>query len=457
MALAAATVWEIRTAGADDQGGGFVTGAGGTDYSQTDTKRVATGTDDSTVDAVANGTTTITSATANFQASIVGNIITLAGGTGTLAKGWYQVTARTNATTITVDRTVAAGTGITMNVGGALASLGMLGGAVTVSGNYVWVKAGTYTITSASTNISAGCLSMTTQAIYIEGYNAARGDLGTKPLIQANGVITAFTLINQGSNGQQFIRNMKFDGNNRATSQGCNIRGHIYDCEFINFTNNALIGGSLVMPVAFNCSATGCSATPAFNAMCCVDCVAFDNTFTGFTAAGGDCFFIRCIADSNSGATSDGFTGTASTEKQQHYNCIAYNNGRHGFFFNGQRGTFAANCIAEANGGTGYIHNSNIQISLYNCAAFNNTTANFTLGTNIGNMNIASVTGTGSFFTNAAAQDFTLNNTASAGAAARAAGTPGTIINLGTPVGFLDIGVYQHQETASTTGGSFVF
>jgi len=450
MALAAATVWEVRTAGVDDQGGGFVAGAAGTDYSQANAKRTATGTDDSTVDAVANGTTTLTSATANFQASIVGNIICLSGGTGTLAKGWYQVTVRTNATTITLDRTVAAGTGITMNIGGALASPGMIGGTGLVTGNYIWIKAGTYTVTSASTNISGGCLSLGSQAVYIEGYNAARGDLGTKPLIQTNGAITTFTFINQGTNGQQFVRNIEFDGNSRSLSVGCGIRGWVYACKFSNFTNSAILGGSLVLPIAVDCYATGCSAAVVFNAINCVNCVGADNTFTAFHAGSADCFYIRCLADTNTGATSDGFSGSAAAEKQFYVNCVAYANGRHGFFMNGQRGCTAINCLSESNVGTGYLHNSNIQISLFNCGAFGNAT-DFNIGTNSGSWSIAPVTGTGSFFTNASAQDFTLNNTAGAGAAARAAGIPGTLLGLTTPVGYLDMGVYQHQDPA---GGS---
>lgn len=453
MALSASTVWEIRTAGADTNGGGYVTGSSGTDYSQNNTKRTATGTDDSTTDAVANGTTTITSATASFGTTIVGNIIYLQGGTGGLAAGWYQVATRTNATTITVDRTVAAGTGITMNIGGALGSPGMVGGTGIVSNNYVWIKAGTYTVTSASTNVSNGCINFSTATVYVEGYNSSRGDMGTKPLIQADGVITAFTFISMGNNGNQWVRNIKFDGNNRTTSRGISLRGTVLYCEFVNFTNSAIADTIGLSTLAFNCSATGCATNAAFTGVTCVDCVAFDNTITGFSASAIDCNFIRCIADSNSGAASDGFLTSASSERVNFYNCVAYNNGRHGFFVGGLRDNFFINCIAETNAGTGFIHNGNNQLGLYNCAYYNNGT-NVTLGTNVGSFNVGAITGTGSFFTNAASQDFTLNNTASAGAAARAAGIPGTITGLATPVGYLDLGVYQHQDTGGG-GGEF--
>ena len=123
MAISNTQVLEVRTAGNDTNGGGFNSAAAGVDYSQQDTKNTV-GNNISTTDAVANGTTTITSATATFTADIVGNLIYLQGGTGALAAGWYQVNTFTNGTTIVVDRTVAAGTGITMNIGGAMASIG---------------------------------------------------------------------------------------------------------------------------------------------------------------------------------------------------------------------------------------------------------------------------------------------------------------------------------------------
>src|SRR5438034_4707876 len=103
MVLAQSTVWEVRTAGSDTNGGGY-TGSSGFDYSQQNSKNVATGLDDSTTDAVTAATTTVTSATANFSSSIVGNIIYLSGGTGSLTGAWYQAATRVNSTTITVDR-----------------------------------------------------------------------------------------------------------------------------------------------------------------------------------------------------------------------------------------------------------------------------------------------------------------------------------------------------------------
>src|SRR5216684_3752512 len=152
-AISTNTVWEVRTVSSDTQGGGFVAGATGTDMSQFDNKNAAACSscqsstiNISTVDGVANGTTTITSVTGNFSAAIVGNIIEFSGGTGSITAVWKQVTVFTNATTITIDSSIAASTGMTMNIGGALATISK---ALTnmVTGNFIFVKAtATYTI-----------------------------------------------------------------------------------------------------------------------------------------------------------------------------------------------------------------------------------------------------------------------------------------------------------------------
>src|ERR1044071_3227921 len=124
MAITQGAVWEVRTAGSDTNGGGCATTVGTTtDYSQSNTKNTS-GNNQSTTDAITAATTTLTSATASFTSAIIGNIIYLAGGSGSLTGAWYQVTARTNSTTVTIDRAPGVSTGVTMNIGGALATIG---------------------------------------------------------------------------------------------------------------------------------------------------------------------------------------------------------------------------------------------------------------------------------------------------------------------------------------------
>lgn len=448
MALSASSVFEVRTGGNDTNGGGFVTGATGVDFSQQNAKNTV-GNNISTTDAVANGTTTLTSATASFTADIVGNIIYLQGGTGTLAAGRYRVMTITNATTVTVDRVIAAGTGITMNIGGAVLTLGILGSTtatIPVSGNKIWIQAGTYVITSATPNISAGCFS-TALSIQIEGYQTARGDMGTKPLIQADGTIVTFTLI-AGTSLACKIRNLELDGNSRTSSRGITASNalQVYRVLGRNFTNSAFVG-TVNCGTFIECVATGCSTQPAFVACSTYGCVAHTNTVTGFAPIAGTPT-VRCISYNNSGATSDGFLANAAS-CGGFSNCVAYGNGRDGFRLPNISGS-AINCIAESNTGIGFDSSAGAGTELNNCAAFDNTGGDFFLSSAIFLDNRNSITGVSSFFTNAAAGDFSLNNTASAGAAARAAGIP-SVFPDGLTTEYLDIGAAQHQDSG---GGS---
>ncbi len=452
MALSANSVFEVRTAGNDTNGGGYVTGSGTTDYSQQDSKNSG-GNDGSTTDAVANGTTTITSATASFTANIVGNIIYLQGGSGALAAGRYEVKTRTNATTITVDRAVAAGTGITMNIGGAVASLGILGSTtatILVDGNKIYIKAGTYSITSTTANISNGRFSKGL-ALYIEGYNSARGDLGTPPVLQASGISTTTIF---SSTGNVTIKNINIDGAGLTSIVGFNLNGIasiVYKCGALNCTNNGFVSSGSGSARFYYCTATGCSTQAAFNGSNFYNCVAYSNTVTGFRFSNANVGVAsRCLSYSNSGASSDGFLfdsgGDAIVE-----NCVSYGNGRDGFRVDALN-IVMINNIAESNSGTGFNFSATNPRggTLFNNAGFSAGT-NVNLGTGTFITNTGFVTATGSVFTNAASGDFSLNNTAARGAACRAAGLPG-VFPVGLTTGYLDIGAAQHQDPASGGG-----
>src|SRR5260221_6595295 len=85
MALSVLTVWEVRpTAGNDLNGGGFHTGASGTDYSQQDTAQY------SASDLTSISSLVVSSASHNFVATDVGHIINIASGTG-FTVGFYEI------------------------------------------------------------------------------------------------------------------------------------------------------------------------------------------------------------------------------------------------------------------------------------------------------------------------------------------------------------------------------
>lgn len=434
MALSVNSVFEVRTTGNDTNGGGFVTGASGTDYSQQDAKNTV-GSDISTTDAVANGTTTVTSVLANFSVNIIGNIIYISG-------AWYQVTARASTTSITVDRTIGAAAGLTMNIGGAFASLGIISSIGIVSGTLIWVKSGSYTVTSGIAGVSGGCFSSSLGILSIQGYGSVRGDLGTAPVFTASGISTFVFITASGADTSCY--NISFDGAGLTSSRAFVVRGVGFKLTASNCTNSAFIKSNSTVWV--RCVATGCSTATPFLSGIFVECIAHDNTVTAFIIEPGDSC-IRCIADSNTGASTDGFFAELATLTS---NCIAYGNGRDGFRFNDD-GIVIQNSIAEGNTGIGINVNANDAVLLNNNATYNNTGGGISGTTGKGIINLNPVTLTGSPFTNAANQDFSLNNTASAGASCRAAGYPGALPIGGT--GYLDIGVLQHQDPAGGSGG----
>lgn len=439
MALAAAIVWEVRTGGSDNSGGGFKTGAAGTDFSQQDAAQ-DTGTN-LTVDAVDN--TKVTPDAHTPAAADVGNVIQITAGIG-YTTGFYEITAQ-DGVEWTLDRSPAAigVSGGTWALGGALVSPGKAGSAH-VAGNTIYVKAGTYTITSASTNVAGGCPSLTTPSstttsTRLIGYNTTRDDDGTKPLLQASGIST-FALVTLAQNTE--VRNLSLDGASLTSSRG--VAGGTgtfsYLCKAANCTNSGFSAG-----IAILCEATGCATQAAFNVVTCIACTSYSNTISGFLD--GNC--IDCVSANNTGASSDGFNITVN--QSRYVNCKAYTNGRSGF-------NFSAPSAAKANW-------------LINCISYNNVTSDYgslafdfgflikcagvTVDADITAKNkIGFVTLTGDPFANAAGNDFSLNNTAGAGAACRAAGIPGssspyTLPGLSTN-SYPDLGASQHQETGGT-------
>ena len=172
MAISNTCVYEMRTTGSMNNGGGYVTGGGGQDYSQQDSPQ-----ESYTTLACLNTATTLTCSGADtFNANIVGNIIKITGGTN-FTVGWYQVMARASSTSITIDRTAAAA-GLNATVG-----TGNMGGAVGIptdafyeqllSGQWVWVKSGTYVWTETVDTTIPGTAS---DPITFEGYNTSRDD-----------------------------------------------------------------------------------------------------------------------------------------------------------------------------------------------------------------------------------------------------------------------------------------
>ena len=445
-ALDAATVWEVRTAGADTNGGGY-SGTTNTDMSIFDNKNAAgcTSCQSATVnisvtDGVTNGTTNITSTTANFSAAggtdLRNNVIYVAGGTGSVAAAWYKVVSVTNSTTIVVDRAtgLTAGTGVTINIGGALLSPA-IAAASAIATNIIYIKNGTYSITSASSNVAGGVITSNVTSLWI-GYstNRTQTNTDTRPIIQTN-VSTATQVT---TNAATFY-NINFDGNSQTAAKW--NAGGAYAHVKVSGFNTASSGTSM----CDYCEITGNSASMFLSGAGVVS----NSEIHGNTATQLGFVLLRSLVYSNTGATTDGFSAAEA------YGNVFYANGRDGLAAGANFGYWVNN-VAEANVRYGLNPSSTIKV-LENNFTYNNnggtgntqillTAANPLV--QIGSVNITA----GSPFTNAAGGDFSLNSTANQGALVRAAGFPASY-PLGTTASALDGGAAQHAGSSTVTIG----
>jgi len=140
MALSSSILYEIRQGGSDTNGGGFKVGASGTDWTLQNSAQYALS------NGQTQGSTVILLPAA--ATDMVGNTAYVSGGTGSVAANWYEITSVSVGTSITVDRStgLTSGTGVTVNIGGAFATPGVLcsvsggiGGQL-VTGQKAWVK-----------------------------------------------------------------------------------------------------------------------------------------------------------------------------------------------------------------------------------------------------------------------------------------------------------------------------
>jgi hypothetical protein len=357
MAISATTNFEVRTSGNNANGGGFVPGSSGTDYSQQDSAQYS-GTD-LVVDATTN--TKVTSATHSFVAADVGNIIHITAGTGWTVDFYQIMSVASGAATLDRSPAATSTTGGTYAVGGALGSLGGLPSTLPAS-SIVWVKAGGgYTISSGIV-ISNGASLSNILPCRVIGYSTSRGDAG-RVTITASAAITMVTMKSSATIFENFI----LDGANIATiglyhddSVGQAIRGSMVRNVIVKAcTTRGIDSGTLSLEY---CLVTGMKS----GATCGVSLRNTPNRFRLVFAVGNPCpgfsaetqnsgtHFQFCISANNTGSSSDGAYLSAALATSHLNNCVFYNNGRDGVR---QDGSYQAhsfvNCIFALNGGGG--------------------------------------------------------------------------------------------------------
>jgi hypothetical protein len=411
-------------------------------------------------DLVQASTTTLTSAAKPFSVNLVGNTISITSGTGTWTTQRVLIT-NVSGTTATVDKTLGGtgGTGGTGRLGGALASPGKAAG-LTVSGMDVFVKSGTYLITSASANVSGGKIYDSaggggTNAGFWCGYSTSRvfGNEDTAPLLQVSGAISSFNMVELV---QQYSRwwNFELDGASKSSMTGLYLNagwqwaGRIY---VHHTTNYGIISSSGTL---YLCRTSNCSGNAAmYSGGVAVSCESYSNTISGISAAASGTQFLSCLSYANTGASSDGFADANGNLPYTAINCVAYGNGRAGFNLDSGYAYTMVNCIAEGNTGIGFRTGSTRDaVTLRHCAGYNNSS-------NYDSTQLRYVhefkAGTTSFFTNAASGDFSLNNTAGGGALLRQAGEMGASPR-GTSTGYESIGAFEPAAAGGTAGARLV-
>jgi len=260
-ALPATAVWEFRTSGNATNGGIFDPSAvnAGTDYSQQDAPQLAL-----TDCTMATGGTTLHSDTGGFTAAMIGNWCHLSGTHFTTGRRKITAVADGNNCTLCSDATDGTnGSAGTCSVGGAIYEVNGTNLVALLSlfaaGNTLYIKAGTYTITTAA--VTAGTSGTAELPICVEGYHTTRGDAPTgdnRPLIDGGayqitwavgwkryhlrGTGTAATVWYETNNAYGLIYNCRIT--NTSTSTRDAVRTHVTKliaCEISAVTGKGVV------------------------------------------------------------------------------------------------------------------------------------------------------------------------------------------------------------------------
>jgi len=470
--LNSSVVMEVRTTGSNSNGGGFdpSVSAPGTDYSQQDSAQCTM--TDFTLGAGNNSQAT--SASCPVGADWPGNLVTITTAvSGSCTAGTYEISSR-SATVAQADRGMGTnGSVCNAKMGGAMADPKA---ALAISCNSsiaMWLKAGTYTMTSTSQPTN-GC------GFHISGYNSTRGDRGTKPLITT--ATNSTTLFQNNGNNPISFDNVAFSntastraslftfgsGVNQLSVSNCTFTGFngtipstIGANSLINVTASAFISDvGTVFTMASNQGlfltnsyfyGSGTSVISADNAN--KSTIIIKNSIlansTGIAVNVGCCNGGSDISLTVTGSTLAN-NGSDAIKLQMNASSLTLSlvtlSGNI-FYGNGGYGLNNAGCVSGCSNSGLY---SNLPAILVDHNGWgSNTSGNYTA-------NIPAGTGDVTFgatpFTNSAGQDFSLNSIANGGALAKGAGVPGPF-PAGSTTGFSDMGAVQTGGAISVTVG----
>lgn len=460
MALTATSIAELRFTGSDTLCSGWFDPAianVGTDYTVQDSAQV---TFSGTLSAV--GTTTLVDSGNGFLAAHIGNTIRITG------QALYQILTVPTAGTCTVDRTLGTFSLATGYLGGGIISIGQFGAdnaAVGTLGNGGFIKynVSNYLHTNSS-NVAGGKLSFTVgganvQQAFLTGYNTTRTRGNTdalRPTLKTNAA--SVTLIG-GSSSHVVIENLIMDGNTgtNASTSAVNISGtnnQVSNCTIQNFAGIAVQNSySIINSVFSGNTSTGINNTG--NPVNIELCEFYSSTSSVISITASICSISDCLFYNNTGASTDAVTFSTSGIGAKVQNCTFYKSGRHGV-------TIAAtsaqsplvnvvDCIFDQNGGYGVACSAAVQDGVFvrGSAFYLNTSGDIQSNVSVANIS-NKITLSGSPINNAAGNDYSLNNTAGAGASCRGVAV---LFPRGTTTTYRDKGAVQSQAAAGTSGG----
>ena len=331
-----------------------------------------------------------------------------------------------------------------LSEGTAFATPAYAASQATASGDKVYVKEGTYTLTTATQNVSGGTIGVATGVLF-EGYKTAIGDRLAKPIIHAGSITNATIIAHSSPSFRQlasFVRSIEVDGNNGTSNTGCDANSN-YIGTFENcIARNCEVGFRAYSSrgFIFNCSAFDCLQY-GFYTFHAVSCYA-KGCNSGFY--GGGFVYSGCIAYNNTvyGFQIDNSFSTAFDR------CVAYGNGSDGFYNPYDIG-FANRCISVGNAyGFNFGAISTADAALLDCADYNNTSGRVFQASS--NRDIRPINLTGDPFTNPSGDDFSLNDIAGAGADLRQIQLSG----LAGVNGVFDVGAIDAIVTAGGGGAT---
>ena len=330
----------------------------------------------------------------------------------------------------------------------AFATPGYATGQASTSGDKIYIREGTYNLTTATINVSGGPLEIA-QGVQVEGYKTTIGDRAAKPIINTSGITIAriVRLVTPSFNRLgSYVASLEVNGTSpTSTSQGfgydSNYFGLVFDC----ISRNCEYGfrGGTTTGMAVNCEAHDCQI--GFYSGSLLYCWG-DSCQSGFGP-----FVKNASSCISSNSTSHGFdvgNSFINTWKK----CVAVNNGGDGFRCAYDIG-YCSEMISVGNSGYGYRWGTaSSSPVMSDCADYNNASGR-TINTNT-SRDFRPINLTADPFVDSANNDYRLNDIAGGGAELRQIQVSG----LAGVNGVFDVGAIDAVVTASSgSGGGSIF